>query len=90
MREIISDKTSTPHTSTEIADIMTTHITYAGKPYLAAFVNKGKSYPKVTSKEIAHQIVRLLDIPRIGLTILFAVGDIHDDAKKVLIQIAEK
>lgn len=88
LREIIFDKTATPHTSTEIADILTTHITCAGKPYLAAFVNKGKSYPKVTSKEIAHQLVRLQDIPRIGLAILLAVGDIHDDAKKVLIQVA--
>ena len=89
LREIISDKTATPHTSTEIADILTTHLTCAGKPYLAAFVNKGKSYPKVTSKEIAHQIVRLQDIPGIGLAILLAVGDIHDDAKKVLIKIAD-
>jgi hypothetical protein len=89
LREIISDKTSTPHTSTEIADIMTTHITCAGKPCLAAFVNKGKSYQKVTAKEVAHQIVRL-DIHGIGLMILLAVGDIHDDAKRVLIQIAEK
>jgi hypothetical protein len=89
LREIIADMTTTPHTSTEIADILTTHLTCAGKPYLAAFVNKGKSYPKVTSKEIAHQIIRLQDIPGIGLAILLAVGDIHDDAKKVLIRTAD-
>jgi len=87
LRAIIPDNTETPHTSTEIADILTTHLTCFGKPYLVAFINKGKSYPKVTSKEIAHQIVRFQDIPSIGLAVLLAVGDIHDDAKKVFIQI---
>jgi hypothetical protein len=76
LRSIIPDNTNTPHTSTEIADILTTHLTLFGKPYLVAFINKGKSSLKVTAKEIAHQIVRIQDVPGIGLAILLAVGDI--------------
>ena len=61
LREIFPDPTNTPHTSTEVADILTTNVTYlhSGQPCLAAFVNKGKSYPKVTSKRVAHQMLRL-------------------------------
>ena len=79
LREIFPDPTNTPHTSTEVVDILTTHVTYlhSGQPCLAAFVNKGKSYPKVTSKKVAHQMLRLLQIPEIGLIVLLAVGDIH-------------
>jgi hypothetical protein len=59
LREILPDHTRTPHTSTEIADILTTHVTYAGQPRLAAFINKGKAFPKVTAKEVSHQIIRV-------------------------------
>src|SRR5690349_16799061 len=45
LREIIADKTNTPHTSTEIADVLTT-VTNQGKPLFAAFINKGKSTQK--------------------------------------------
>jgi putative transposase len=85
LREILPDYTKTPHTSTEIADIITTHITYLGQPYLSAFVNKGKSCPKVTSEKVAHQLIRLQHIPHIGLIVLLAVGDIHDNAIQSLI-----
>ncbi len=86
LREIFPDPTNTPHTSTEVADILTTNVTYlhSGQPCLAAFVNKGKSYPKVTSKKVAHQMLRLQQIPEIGLIVLLAVGDIHDSAKQDL------
>jgi hypothetical protein len=54
LRDILPDPTNTPHTSTEVADILTTHVTFSssGKPRLAAFVNKGKSYSKVTSEKV--------------------------------------
>jgi len=89
LREILSDRTLTPHTSTEIADILTTHMTRSGHPLLAAIVNKGRSYKKVAAKDVAHQIIRLQDVPNVSLMILLAVGDIHDDAKKVLLRTAE-
>ena len=81
LRDILTDQTETPHTSTEIADILTTHLTHLRQPRLTAFVNKGKSYPKVTSKEVTYQIYRLRQIPNIGVMVLLAVGEIYDDAR---------
>lgn len=89
LRDILTDKTETPHTSTEIADILTTHLTHLRQPRLAAFVNKGKSYPKVTAKEVSYQIIRLRQVPNLGLMVLLAVGEIYDDAKRDFLQIAE-
>ncbi len=85
LREILPDHTKTPHTSTEIVDILTTHVTYAGQPRLAAFINKGKAYPKVIAKEVSHQIVRVQQLHHLGLIVLLAVGDIQDDAKRDLL-----
>lgn len=79
IRDIICDKNETPHNSVEIADILTTKVTVDGRPLLAAFVNKGASYEKVTAKNTAHQISRLQDIPSLGLIVLTAVGNIYDD-----------
>ncbi len=88
LRSIIIDTTETPHGSTEIADIFTTHVTYSGRPHLAAFVNKGRSTPRVRSRDVAHQVVRLGRVPRIDLMGLLAVGDIQDDIKADLLQVS--
>lgn len=88
LREIISDPTETSHTSTEIADILTTHIAYSGRSHLAAFVIKGRSFPKVTSRDVGHQILRLRQIQNVGMIALIAVGHIQDDAKRDLFQVA--
>lgn len=40
IRAILADYTNTPHTSTEIADILTHHLTIQGQPQLTAFVNR--------------------------------------------------
>lgn len=85
LRDILPDHTNTPHTSTEIADILTTHVTIADRSCLAAFINKGKSYPKVTAKEVTHQIVRVQQLHHLDLIVLLAVGDIQDDAKRDLL-----
>ena len=90
LREILPDFTETPHTSTEIADILTSHITYSGRAHLTAFVNKGKSSPKVTSKQVAHQIMRLKDIDLLDFIVLLAVGDIQDDIKRDVTFMAEQ
>lgn len=81
LRAIIADYTETHHGSTEKADILTTQVTVAGEPRFAAFVNKGKSTPKVKSTLVSHQIARLQDIPNVTIMILLAVGEIQDDAK---------
>jgi hypothetical protein len=88
LRDILPDHTKTPHTSTEIADILTTHVSYAGRPRLAAFINKGKAFPKVTAREVTHQIVRVQQLPHLSLIVLLAVGDIQDDAKRDLLYTA--
>lgn len=82
LREILSDRTETAHSSTEIADILTTHVTIQGEPQFVAFVNKGKATPKVTSKLVAHQVTRLHIVPLLDLIVLLAVGEIQDDIKR--------
>ena len=89
LREILPDPTETAHTSTEITDILTTHVTVRSQAQLAAFVNKGKSTRKVTSKGVAHQLMRLQSIPGATLVVLLAVGDIQDDIKRDLLQVAQ-
>jgi hypothetical protein len=89
LRKILTDTTETAHTATEIADILTTHITINGQGKLAAFVNKGKSTSKVTSQKVGHQVIRLRQIPNLDLCVLLAVGDIQDDIKRDFLQVAQ-
>lgn len=88
LRSILSDTTETPHGSTEIADILTTQVTYGGQPQMAAFVNKGRSTQRVRSRDVAHQVVRLGRVPRVDLMALLAVGEIQDDIKADLLQVS--
>ncbi len=88
LREILPDVTETAHSATEIADILTTHVTIRGVPRLAAFVNKGKATPRVTSKLVVHQVMRLQSVPGLNLIVLLAVGDIQDDIKRDFLQVA--
>lgn len=82
LRNIIPDKNDTPHTSTEIVDILTPHLTYFGQPRLSAFINKGKSFSTVSARNISNQIFKLRRIPTVELVVLLAVGNIQDDAKE--------
>lgn len=88
LREILPDVTETAHSATEIADILTTHVTIRGVPHLAAFVNKGKATPRVTAKLVAHQVMRLQSVPGLNLIVLLAVGNIQDDIKREFLQVA--
>jgi len=85
---ILADFDDTAHTSTEIADILTTKVTYYGRTLFTAFVNKGKASPKVKAKEVSHQLLRLRSIPGLNLIVLLATGEIQDDAKRNLAQVA--
>lgn len=88
IRDIISDPNETPHGPTEIADILTHHLHINGQKRLAAFVLKGKSFKKVTSREISHQFMKLRQLKDIDIIILAASGNIHDDAQRDFIQTA--
>lgn len=86
--EILFDPIETPHGPTEIADIVTSRVIVRGARRLACFVLKGRSFPRVTSRHVAHQFIRLRTIPDLGLMVFMAVGDIHDDAQRDFVQTA--
>jgi len=89
LRDIIHDYNETPHGPTEIADILTTNLHVHGEKKVTGIVLKGKSFTKVSSKDVTHQIQRIKYIPDIGLMILCVVGDIQDDAQRDFIDIAK-
>ncbi|MCD6463081.1 MAG: hypothetical protein J7L52_05255 [Thermotogae bacterium] len=89
LREIIHDPNETPHGPTEIADILTTHVHVRGEKRLAAFVLKGRSFQKVSSKDVGHQFLKLRQIPHLGLIVFGAVGNIQDDAHRDFVQMAK-
>ena len=88
LREVLWDPTETPHGPTEIADILTTKVRVRGKRSLAAFVVKGRSFAKVRSDHIDHQIIRLRQLPKLGVMALVAVGHIQDSAQRDFLQMA--
>jgi len=87
-RQIIADPTKTPHGPTEIADILS-YLHVKGEKKRTAFVLKGKSFKKITSRDVSHQFIKLRSIPGLGLMVFAAVGDIHDDAKRDFFQAAK-
>ena len=88
LRDVLWDPTATPHGPTEIADILSTKVRVRGAPSLAAFVVKGKSFARVQSQHIVHQVVRLRQLPNLALMVLVAVGHIQDNAQRDFIQMA--
>ncbi|MBU0608165.1 MAG: hypothetical protein KKI08_09760, partial [Armatimonadetes bacterium] len=88
LRTLLHSPDRTPHGPTEIADILTTHATVGGRRRFAAFIVKGRSTPRVASREIAHQILRLKQLPGLEVVALLAVGDIQDDAQRDFIGVA--
>lgn len=88
VRQILYDPNETPHGPAEIADILTSHLHIRGAKTLAAFVLKGKSYQKVSSKFVTHQFAKLRQVPDLGLMVFGAVGNIQDDAQRDFIQSA--
>lgn len=86
-RDILYDPNNTPHGPVEIADILTT-LCVRGEKKNAAFVLKGKSYKKVTSRDVSHQFLKLRQLPDIGLIVFGAVGNIYDDAQRDFITTA--
>lgn len=89
VREILYDPNETPHGPSEIADIYTSRVKIRGQPRVAAFVLKGRSFRRVSAREVTHQVTRLRRVPDLGLMVLMAVGDIQDDARNDFLQIAQ-
>jgi len=87
--QILYDPNRTPHGPTEIADILTTHVHVGGDKRLAAFVLKGKSFKKVSSRDVTHQFAKLRQIPELSLMVFAAIGNIQDDAQRDFVQTAE-
>lgn len=88
VREIIYDPNETPHGPTEITDILTSHVHIRGNKRLTAFILKGKSFQRVSSKNVTHQFAKLRQIPQLSLMVFGAVGNIQDDAHKDFFQSA--
>lgn len=89
IQELIGSHDKTPHGPTEIADIISTRVTVLGRHKYSAFILKGRGTPKVSSKKIGHQILKLNQLPGLSLAVLIATGDIQDDAYRDFIATAE-
>ena len=89
LSRIIGETDQTPHGPTEIADLVTVHLSVAGQPRLSAVVIKGKAWKKVTAKDVSDQVLRAFQLPGVELVVLAAVGDIQDDVKKHLAWLAD-
>lgn len=90
IRSILFDSSDTPHGPVEIADILTHKVTVRGKPGIAAFILKGKSFPKVRPQDVAHQIYRLEKIAGLQFAVFAATGTILDQAKEPFCATAER
>jgi hypothetical protein len=88
IREILYDPNETPHGPTEIADILTSHVHVRGDKRLAAFILKGKSLKRISSRDVTHQFAKLRQVPDLGLIVFGAVGNIQDDTQRDFVQTA--
>lgn len=70
-----------------MADIFTTKIKINNEEDLrnVAFIIKGKSFKSITSKDVAHQIIKACRLS-VDLVVLAHVGTLADDAKIDLIE----
>jgi superfamily II DNA or RNA helicase len=89
-RSILADPGGTPHGPVEIADILTHTVTIQRQRTLAAFILKGKSFPTVRPKDVAHQIYRLEKITGLACAVFAASGVILDGAKEQFCSTAER
>lgn len=90
IRSILFDANITPHGPAEIVDILTHKVTVKRKFGMAAFILKGKSFPKVRPENVAHQIYRLEKIVGLHFAVFAATGTILDAAKEQFCATAER
>jgi superfamily II DNA or RNA helicase len=89
-RSILADPGETPHGPAEIADILTHTVTVQRERVLAAFILKGRSFPTVRPKNVAHQIYRLEKIGGLACAVFAASGVILDAAKEQFCSTAKR
>lgn len=89
-RTILFDTSDTPHGPKEIVDILTHKLKVNKQPGLAAFILKGKSFPTVRPKHVAHQIYRLEKISGLRYSIFASVGNILDEVREQFCSTAER
>lgn len=90
IRRILYDTSDTPHGPAEIADILTHRLTIRGDKGLAAFIIKGRSFPTVRPRDVAHQIYRIEKIVGLRTAIFAAPGVVLDQAKEQFCSTAER
>ena len=90
LRSILADVGDTPHGPVEIVDILTHKLTLNRKAGVAAFILKGKSFPKVRPSHVSHQIYRLEKIEDLSYAVFAATGVILDQAKEQFISTATR
>jgi len=82
IRSILFDTNATPHGPAELVDILTHKVSVKRNEGLAAFILKGKSFPKVRPKDVSHQIYRLEKIDGLRFAVFGATGVVLDEAKE--------
>ncbi len=90
LRSVLTDVGDTPHGPAEIVDVLTHKLTLNRKSGVAAFILKGKSFPKVRPSHVSHQIYRLEKIADLSYAVFAATGVILDQAKEQFISTAAR
>ena len=90
LRSILTDVGDTPHGPAEMVDILTHKLTLNRRSGVAAFILKGKSFPKVRPSHVSHQIYRLEKIEDLAYAVFAASGVILDQAKEQFISTAAR
>lgn len=87
---LLQDPNRGVHGPTERADIFTVKLLLdnGDDRRNAAFVLKGKGFPRVHLQEVAHQIYKACEL-RVDVVILVFVGNIDDDSRNCLISTCE-
>lgn len=87
---ILFDSNHTPHGPSEIVDILTHKMSVRGRSGTSAFILKGRSFPTVRPKDVAHQIARLHRLKDLKFAIFASVGNVLDDVKEHFLNTADQ
>lgn len=90
LRSILTDVGDTPHGPAEMVDILTHKLTLNRRSGVAAFILKGKSFPRVRPSHVSHQIYRLEKVEDLAYAVFAASGVILDQAKEQFISTAAR
>lgn len=90
IQAILHDTNHTPHGPSEVVDILTHKMTVQGREGLGAFILKGRSFPVVRPKHVAHQIFRLERIHDLSFALFAASGNVLDEVKEQFVSTATR